>query len=77
MPLVLIEVLSLPELTGAVVVDPVLVVSMSPTSLLLSRESGPLLPTAGSETSSEGLLARAEPALRDYSLNQHLVQSQT
>jgi len=77
MPLVLTEVLSHPELTGAVLVDQVLVVSTSPTLLLLSRESGSLLPTGGSETSSEGLFARAEPALRDYSLNQHLVQSQT
>jgi len=50
---VLTEVLSHPELTGAVLVDRVLVVSTSPTSLLLSR--GPLLPTGGSETSFEGL----------------------
>ena len=66
MPLVLTGVLSHLELTGAVQVDQVLVVSTSSTSLLLSRESGPLLPNGGSETSSEGLLARAEPALRDY-----------
>ena len=57
MPLVLTEVLSHPELTRNVLVDQVLVVSTSPTSLLLSRESGPLLPTAGSETPSEGLLS--------------------
>ena len=65
MPLVLTEVLSHLELTGAVQVDQVLVVSTSPTSLLLSRESGPLLPNGESETSSEGLLARAEPNDRD------------
>ena len=75
MPLVLTEVLSHLELTGAVQVDQVLVVSTSPTSLLLSRESGPLLPNGGSETSSEGLLARAEPALRDYSSSQRLAQT--
>jgi hypothetical protein len=62
-PLVLTEVLSHPGLTGAVQVDQVLVVSTSPTSLLSSRESGPFLPNEGSETSSEGLLVRAEPAL--------------
>jgi len=54
MPLVLTEVLPHPELTGAVQVDQALTVSTPPTSLLLSRESGPLLPNGGSKTSSEG-----------------------
>ena len=61
MPLVLTEVLSHPELTGAVLVDRGLAVSMLPTSLLSSRESGSILLNGGSGTSSEGLLPRAEP----------------
>jgi hypothetical protein len=52
--------------------DRVFVVSTALTSLLSSRESRPLLPTGESGTSSEGLFARAEPALRDYLPSQRL-----
>jgi len=70
MPFVLTEILSHRELTEAVQVNQVLVVSMSSTLLLLFV---PFLANRRSETSSEGLLAPPEPALRDYASNQYLV----